>query len=96
MESGPMAFPIVFAAFAVPAGYAVESGDLSEPAVVRLTCRRKLQPGRDGADIAPPLGVNVDEDIWRQIDVFARRTYVPASDVSRRTGAGAGTLVDND
>jgi hypothetical protein len=96
MESGPMAYPVIFAAFAAPAGYAVETADLSEPAVERLTCRRKSQAGQDGADIAAPPGVDVDEDIWRRIDVFARRTYVPASDVSRRTGAGAGTAVDND
>jgi hypothetical protein len=96
MESGPMALPVIFAAFALPAGYSVETGDLSESAVARLICRRKPQPGREGAAIAPPPGVNVDEDVWRRIDVFARRTYVPASDVSRRTGAGAGTMVDND
>lgn len=96
MESGPMALPVIFAAFALPAGYAVETGDLSEPAVVRLTCHRKSQPGRNGAAIVLPPGVDVDEDVWRYIDVFARRTYVPASDVSRRTGAGAGTVVDND
>jgi hypothetical protein len=96
MESGPMAFPVIFAAFAMPAGYAMETGDLSEPAVVSLNCRRKAQPGQDGADISTPPGVDVDEDIWRRIDIFARRTYVPASDVSRRTGAGAGTMVDND
>jgi hypothetical protein len=96
MESGPMAFPVIFAAFALPAGYAVETSDLSAPSVVTLTCRRKMQPGRDGADIVLPPGVSVDEDVWRRIDVLARRTYVPASDVSRRTGAGAGTVVDND
>ncbi|MFM9843472.1 MAG: DUF3726 domain-containing protein [Dongiaceae bacterium] len=96
MEGGPMAFPIIFAAFAVPAGYALEGGELTAPAVARLTCRRRSQPSRDGAEIAPPPGVTVDDDNWRGIDNFARRTYVPASDVSRRTGAGAGTVVDND
>lgn len=28
--------------------------------------------------------------LWRTLDRFAQRTYVPASDVSRRVGAGAG------
>ena len=96
MESGPMALPVIFAALAVPAGYALEPGDLAAPAIVGLTCRRKAQPGRAGAEVVLPPGVAVDDDIWRRIDVFARRTYVPTSDVSRRTGAGAGTVVDND
>ncbi len=29
-------------------------------------------------------------ELWREIDAFAQRTYVPASEASRRTGAGAG------
>lgn len=31
---------------------------------------------------------------WRRLDVLAQRTYVPASDVSRLTGAGATRLDD--
>ncbi|HEY7690698.1 MAG TPA: DUF3726 domain-containing protein [Dongiaceae bacterium] len=96
MASGPMAFPVIFAAFALPAGYELEGADLSEAAVSGITCRRKAQPDRDGADNAAPPGISVEEDVWQRIDVFARRTYVPASDASRRTGAGAGTEVDND
>jgi hypothetical protein len=37
----------------------------------------------------------VDADAWAVLSAFAFRTYVPASEVSRRRGAGAGEI-DND
>jgi hypothetical protein len=40
-------------------------------------------------------GHDVDIGWWRRLEDFAVATYVPASEYSRRTGAGAGTI-DND
>lgn len=40
-------------------------------------------------------GVPVDVQDWRRLDRYAARTYVPATEQSRRSGAGAGTT-DND
>ncbi|MGE3144811.1 MAG: DUF3726 domain-containing protein [Pseudorhodoplanes sp.] len=37
----------------------------------------------------------LDRDAWQAIETFALRTYVPASEHSRRHGAGAGQI-DND
>lgn len=44
---------------------------------------------------APPLGYQVRMSVWRALEGFAARTYVPASESSRASGAGAGTI-DND
>lgn len=47
---------------------------------------------------APPRvarGVTVDRRVWARAERLAHRTYVPASDGSRLSGAGAG-LGDND
>ncbi len=40
-------------------------------------------------------GVQVPWAVWRKIETFAKRTYVPASEESRARGAGAGRT-DND
>ena len=46
--------------------------------------------------ITPPTaGVSTEISDWRRLDEFAKRTYVPATEVSRLSGAGAGTT-DND
>ena len=42
-----------------------------------------------------PSGYAVCEEIWRALQEFERKTYVPASAQSRIAGAGAG-LLDND
>ncbi len=45
---------------------------------------------------ATPVGpVDIADNIWTQWAALAAKTYVPASDRSRRAGAGAG-LTDND
>lgn len=97
LETGPMAFPAIYAAFAAAAGYALEGGiDAAQAIAERTVCRRVAAAGR-AADPAPlPDGVDVDDALWARLDRFASRTYVPASTVSRLTGAGAGTMVDND
>jgi hypothetical protein len=40
-------------------------------------------------------GVSIDEQHWHRVSVLAARIYVPATDASRLSGAGAG-LTDND
>jgi hypothetical protein len=60
---------------------------------VTLSCRKT-----DGADDVPLPDLNgfiIDDANWRKIAEFAYKTYVPASEASRLTGAGAG-LTDND
>ena len=42
-----------------------------------------------------PDGYAVPVTVWRALDAFALRTYVPATEESRLSGAGAGTS-DND
>jgi hypothetical protein len=41
------------------------------------------------------IRLDIEEVVWRRLQAFAHMTYVPASDLSRRLGAGAGTI-DND
>ena len=46
--------------------------------------------------VADPIqAADFPEDIWKILSEFAARTYVPASEASRLSGAGAG-LHDND
>jgi hypothetical protein len=40
-------------------------------------------------------GIETDPQSWARISSYVHRTYVPASERSRREGAGAG-LIDND
>lgn len=42
-----------------------------------------------------PEGYAVPVAVWRTLDAYAARTYVPATEASRVSGAGAGTM-DND
>jgi hypothetical protein len=46
-----------------------------------------MRPGTGAVDIA--------DEIWEALGLFAHRTYVPATEASRLKGAGAG-LTDND
>lgn len=93
VETGPMAFPLIFTAFAEAAGYTLDCDDLLQPDAARISCRR-APPAPHAEPV--PAGIEVDPSLWDRLDRFARRTYVPASAVSRLTGAGAGTMVDND
>ena len=58
--------------------------------VQRIAASRALATPTD-----PPTGYDVNEDIWTKLETLAAKTYVPATDESRRRGAGAG-LIDND
>lgn len=45
---------------------------------------------------AKPLGAReVGQPLWQALEIWAARTYVPATEASRLAGAGAG-LTDND
>lgn len=86
------------------------SADLEDRMAVRplvAAARYKAQRGlviRDGRLIAkdaeevaktiPPRRM-LEDRIWNDLQSFAARTYVPASEASRLKGAGAG-LSDND
>ena len=53
---------------------------------------------QDTGSLPPPLAtgpITIAEDIWAELDVLAAHSYVPATDASRLSGAGAG-LSDND
>lgn len=60
---------------------------------IGLTLRLE-RAGRGGL-VAPPDGVEVDRDAWRELAVLAARTLVPADAASRARGAGAGDI-DNE
>ncbi len=54
-------------------------------------------PERSRPGVSEPLldGIDADPALWAEALALAARTYVPASDASRATGAGAGDI-DND
>jgi hypothetical protein len=55
----------------------------------------EIQPELDRTSLVPILPAAVEPLLWDGLCRFASRTYVPASEHSRRAGAGAG-LTDND
>lgn len=72
----------------------VSALDLSDASEVRCV----VAPGRpSGSQVkaASTHGVATDPKSWQRIAAYVHRTYVPASERSRREGAGAG-LIDND
>lgn len=68
----------------------VVTAPLSDELLVTRTTKSLFEPRRPGSD-AHVLPV----DVWRALDSFAQRTYAPATEASRRAGAGAG-LYDRD
>lgn len=75
------------------------SGDLSmldaEDAVeIRCTAMAERQSAVQ-AQAASTHGIETDAPSWARLAGYVQRTYVPASERSRREGAGAG-LIDND
>jgi hypothetical protein len=75
------------------------SGDLAMldvPGAADIRCasmadRVSGSPGQAAAT----HGIAADPQSWQRIAAYGHRTYVPASERSRREGAGAG-LIDND
>lgn len=62
---------------------------VDEPAIMEIC----LSAAQGPAPAMEPL--DVPERLWRDLGKLAARTYVPATDLSRLMGAGAG-LSDND
>ncbi len=59
---------------------------------VEISCRTG---GPSGGEAPQPTRLIVGDDRWTAAEELAHRTYVPASEHSRHSGAGAG-LTDND
>ncbi|MEM7047668.1 MAG: DUF3726 domain-containing protein [Pseudomonadota bacterium] len=67
---------------------------------VSMTCRALEEEGLHKDVVAQAAltardQINVQDKCWRRLEVFAERTYVPDSETSRLSGAGAG-VQDND
>ncbi len=60
-----------------------------------VTIRRITWSGTNLTPIDAATGYDVSENTWPQLEALAAKTYVPATDESRRRGAGAGPI-DND
>jgi hypothetical protein len=68
---------------------------LHAPETAAVTCRRAA-PATSGNVIKQRNDrLELDPAAWSQILDFAHRTYVPASEISRMRGAGAGTMIDD-
>ncbi len=66
----------------------IHIGQPDEPAIIAMCL--------DGRAFSPPMApVEVSADLWRELQRLAARTYVPATEISRLKGAGAG-LRDDD
>ncbi|MEM9575767.1 MAG: DUF3726 domain-containing protein [Pseudomonadota bacterium] len=69
------------------------AGQINAPSVAKVTCasapQRQDEPRRPGTRGKVPTEVNA------RLNAFAGRTYAPATEASRRLGAGAG-VSDND
>ncbi len=58
--------------------------------------RIEVAASADGSGLRSPKdGVAVDAAVWRRLETLAARFLVPATEMSRRIGAGAG-IVDTD
>ncbi|HVJ43864.1 MAG TPA: DUF3726 domain-containing protein [Dongiaceae bacterium] len=77
------------------ADLALFAAAVKRPRIVAVKCRAEALPLRDTFQIKSTARAEMDEGVWRQLQKLAHRTYVPASEQSRRLGAGAGSI-DND
>jgi hypothetical protein len=68
---------------------------MNAPDAAEIGCAVAGQPVRSHARPASTHGIAADPRSWERIATYVHRTYVPASERSRREGAGAG-LIDND
>jgi hypothetical protein len=75
--------PVWLDALLRPAGLGAAFGDLDATLIPRA------QPSEAGKRAA------VDPEIWRALNDYAARTYVPESESSRRRGAGGGRVDDD-
>lgn len=68
-------------------------GDLDTDRAETLSCQ--LAAPRRDAGSRPAQRGTVGPDLWARLDMFAKRTFAPATEASRLLGAGAG-VSDND
>lgn len=78
-EAGPLAVKLAYDRSATPAAPVPGSKPGPTEAQLTLAYDRALQEG-----------VNVDDGLWQRLSAVAARVQVPASEVSRRKGAGGG------
>lgn len=75
------------------------SGDLlalDMPDAAEIRCAIAVdRPTLSQVKTASTRGTETDPQAWEKLATYVHRTYVPASERSRREGAGAG-LIDND
>ncbi len=99
-----MAGPVIRDAFEMGVTRAVMADPAHGDLIVAMLAAAGIgvQPDGDALVFAGPIVTAprtgpavVPDDIWRQFQTLAARTYVPESEGSRATGAGAG-LTDND
>ena len=76
-----------------PEGHQISGEIVCAPCDVRV--RRITWPSLPVKPTDAATGYDVNEGIWAKLESLAAKTYVPATDESRRRGAGAG-LIDND
>ena len=72
----------------------LSSLDVSDAVAIRCTSMADRVSG-SRTKVASTHGIETDPQAWQRIAAYGHRTYVPASERSRREGAGAG-LIDND
>lgn len=79
-----------------PEGVALDGNQnaLTAKSTDNLCCRHVEQPGAPITLVnAPPVAI--DDATWSRLAAFAQRTFAPATEASRLSGAGAG-LSDNN
>ena len=83
-----------FRAVASPKGARFDGGNIMAASVHSVTCG--IYAKEDRGTLPPATnGFEVENSDWSTLATSAHRTYAPASDESRLSGAGAG-LSDND
>lgn len=63
--------------------------------IVAITCKAEDLPLRLETQRVRSNRLDVDDAVWHRLQDLAHRTYVPATEASRQSGAGAGRI-DND
>lgn len=75
------------------AGIWIDGAGMSASEAGTLQCH--LAPVRHDPAQPPSIRGSVPPEVWADLDVFAHRTYAPATEASRLLGAGSG-VSDND
>jgi hypothetical protein len=69
---------------------------VKKPRIVAVKCRAEELPLRGTVEPPPVMRLEIADQTWASLELLAHRTYVAASEESRRLGAGAGSGIDND